>query len=62
MGSDGELEPEVDENKVITEQDKVLALEMKTKANKAFAGMSVLGIPSVQLDMAPRIRWMLGRT
>ncbi|WVQ83409.1 hypothetical protein IAT38_005550 [Cryptococcus sp. DSM 104549] len=37
LGEDGELEPEVDDNKVITEEDKAQALELKAKANKAFA-------------------------
>lgn len=42
VGSDGEMEPEVDDNKIITEQDKALALELKAKANKAFSGGSNL--------------------
>ncbi|OWT36190.1 protein phosphatase 5 [Cryptococcus neoformans Bt1] len=36
LGSDGELEPEVDDNKVITEEETVEALELKALANKAF--------------------------
>ena len=38
MSSDGELEPEVDLDRVISEEDKAKAVDMKTKANKAFAG------------------------
>ena len=38
--SDGELEPEVDEDKIITDQDRKEALELKAKANKAFGGKS----------------------
>ena len=37
MGSDGELEPEVDEDKIVTDADRVLALDIKGRANKAFA-------------------------
>ncbi|WVN87414.1 uncharacterized protein L203_102593 [Cryptococcus depauperatus CBS 7841] len=37
LGSDGELEPEVDENKMVTEQDRTRAIELKTEANNAFA-------------------------
>jgi serine/threonine-protein phosphatase 5 len=39
VSSDGELEPEVDEDKIITDEDRKDALEAKAKANKAFAGM-----------------------
>lgn len=39
MGSDGELEPEVDDNKVITEEETAEALELKALANKAFKGV-----------------------
>lgn len=39
MGSDGELEPEVDDNKVITEEEAAEALELKALANKAFKSM-----------------------
>ena len=38
VSSDGELEPEVDEDKIITDQDRSEALVVKGKANKAFAG------------------------
>lgn len=38
MGSDGELEEEVDLDKIITDQDREQAAELKVKANKAFAG------------------------
>ncbi|ODN74317.1 hypothetical protein L202_06735 [Cryptococcus amylolentus CBS 6039] len=37
LGEDGELEEEVDDDKVITEEDKTKALELKAQANKAFA-------------------------
>ncbi|WRT65305.1 uncharacterized protein IL334_002248 [Kwoniella shivajii] len=36
LSSDGELEPEVDDNKIVTEEDRVKALEIKAEANKAF--------------------------
>lgn len=36
MSSDGELEQEVQDDKVVTEADKVAALECKAKANEAF--------------------------
>lgn len=36
MSSDGELEPEVDEDRIVTDQDREQALEIKAKANKAF--------------------------
>jgi hypothetical protein len=39
VSSDGELEPEVDEDKIITDEDRQEALEVKAKANKAFAGV-----------------------
>lgn len=42
MSSDGELESEVDEDRIITDQDREQAAELKVKANKAFAGMSAL--------------------
>ena len=42
MGSDGELEEEVDMDRIITDQDREQAAELKVKANKAFAGMSPL--------------------
>ena len=38
MGSDGELEEEVDMDRIITDQDREQAAELKVKANKAFAG------------------------
>jgi len=38
VGSDGELEEEVDLDKIITDQDREQAAELKVKANKAFAG------------------------
>lgn len=38
MSSEGELEPEVDDNKVVTDEDRAAALELKARANKAFAG------------------------
>jgi hypothetical protein len=38
VSSEGELEPEVDDNKVITDEDRAAALELKARANKAFAG------------------------
>lgn len=37
VSSDGELEQEVDENRIVTDQDKEQAAELKQKANKAFA-------------------------
>ncbi|WWD16915.1 hypothetical protein CI109_101347 [Kwoniella shandongensis] len=37
LSSDGELEPEVDDDKIVTEEDKARALELKAEANKAFA-------------------------
>lgn len=43
MGSDGELEEEVDLDKIITDQDREQAAELKVKANKAFAGESWRG-------------------
>ncbi|OCF58232.1 protein phosphatase 5 [Kwoniella mangroviensis CBS 10435] len=36
LSSDGELEPEVDDSKIVTEEDKQKALELKAEANKAF--------------------------
>ena len=42
MGSDGELEEEVDMDRIITDQDREQAAELKAKANKAFAGKSPL--------------------
>jgi hypothetical protein len=38
VGSDGELEEEVDMERIVTDQDRELAAEFKVKANKAFAG------------------------
>lgn len=38
LSSDGELEPEVDEDKIVTDGDRTLALEIKARANQAFAG------------------------
>ena len=38
MSSNGELEPEVDEDKIVTDEDRTEALVVKGKANKAFAG------------------------
>jgi serine/threonine-protein phosphatase 5 len=40
VSSDGELEPEVDEDKIVTDEDRAEALVVKGKANKAFAGNS----------------------
>jgi len=40
VSSDGELESEVDEDRIITDQDREQAAELKVKANKAFAGES----------------------
>jgi hypothetical protein len=40
VGSDGELEEEVDMDRIITDQDREQAAELKVKANKAFAGKS----------------------
>jgi hypothetical protein len=40
VSSEGELEPEVDDNKVVTDEDRAAALELKARANKAFAGGS----------------------
>ncbi|RSH94241.1 hypothetical protein EHS25_004044 [Saitozyma podzolica] len=37
LSSEGELEPEVDDNKVVTDEDRAAALELKARANKAFA-------------------------
>jgi serine/threonine-protein phosphatase 5 len=37
VGSDGELEEEVDMDRIITDQDREQAAELKVKANKAFA-------------------------
>jgi hypothetical protein len=37
VSSDGELEQEVDEDRIVTDQDKEQAAELKQKANKAFA-------------------------
>jgi serine/threonine-protein phosphatase 5 len=42
VGSDGELEEEVDMDRIITDQDREQAAELKVKANKAFAGKSLL--------------------
>ncbi len=42
VSSDGELEPEVDEDKIVTDQDRAEALEVKGRANKAFAGKLLL--------------------
>lgn len=41
MGSDGELEQEVDEDRIVTDQDREQAAELKQKANKAFASKSL---------------------
>jgi serine/threonine-protein phosphatase 5 len=38
VSSDGELEQEADLDRPISEQDKAKALEVKARANKAFAG------------------------
>jgi serine/threonine-protein phosphatase 5 len=38
VSSDGELEPEVDEDRIVTDQDKEQAADLKAQANKAFAG------------------------
>ncbi|ORX34306.1 putative phospho protein phosphatase [Kockovaella imperatae] len=38
LGMDGELEPEVDMEKIVTDKDREMALEIKGRANKAFAG------------------------
>jgi hypothetical protein len=37
VGSDGELEEEVDMDRIITDQDREQAAELKVKANEAFA-------------------------
>ncbi|KAK8861195.1 hypothetical protein IAR55_002014 [Kwoniella newhampshirensis] len=37
LSSDGELEAEVDDDKIVTEEDRARALELKADANKAFA-------------------------
>jgi hypothetical protein len=42
VGSDGELEEEVDMDRIITDQDREQAAELKVKANKAFACKSPL--------------------
>jgi serine/threonine-protein phosphatase 5 len=42
VGSDGELEEEVDMDRIITDQDREQAAELKVKANRAFAGKSPL--------------------
>jgi serine/threonine-protein phosphatase 5 len=42
VGSDGELEEEVDMDRIITDQDREQAAELKVKANKAFAGRSLV--------------------
>jgi hypothetical protein len=44
VGSDGELEEEVDMDRIITDQDREQAAELKVKANKAFAGKSPIYI------------------
>lgn len=41
LGSDGELELEVDLDRVVSEEDGKRALEIKAQANKAFAGASI---------------------
>jgi hypothetical protein len=38
VGSDGELEEEVDLERIVSDQDREQAAELKVKANKAFAG------------------------
>lgn len=38
VSSDGELEQEVDEDRIVTDQDREQAAELKAQANKAFAG------------------------
>ena len=40
--SNGDLEPEVDENRIVTDEDRAQALEVKARANKAFAGGSTI--------------------
>jgi serine/threonine-protein phosphatase 5 len=45
--ADGELEPEVDEDKIITDEDRKEAAEVKAKANKAFAGELNLPLTSL---------------
>jgi hypothetical protein len=44
VGSDGELEEEVDMDRLITDQDREQAAELKVKANKAFAGEYPLSV------------------
>lgn len=39
VSSDGELELEFDENRIITDEDRAQALELKAKANAAFKGV-----------------------
>jgi serine/threonine-protein phosphatase 5 len=43
VGSDGELEEEVDLERIVSDQDREQAAELKVKANKAFAGESNRG-------------------
>ena len=40
VSSDGELEEEVSLDKIVTEEDKAKAAELKGQANKAFASES----------------------
>jgi hypothetical protein len=41
VSSDGELEEEVSLDKIVTDEDKAKAGELKAQANKAFAGESL---------------------
>ncbi|RXK36678.1 protein phosphatase 5 [Tremella mesenterica] len=40
LTADGAFEQEVDDKKIVTDQERAKALELKAQANKAFAGMS----------------------
>jgi hypothetical protein len=48
VGSDGELEEEVDLERIVSDQDREQAAELKVKANKAFAGESGRGWRSLE--------------
>jgi hypothetical protein len=48
VGSDGELEEEVDLERIVSDQDREQAAELKVKANKAFAGKSSRGWRSLE--------------
>ena len=59
VGSDGELEPEVDDDKIVTEEDRARAADIKAQANEAFAGeLAILSILLAVQDSSSAVRGM----